>query len=413
MSIEQQQNEHPPLPLKGVRIVECGVWHAGPGAAAILGDLGAEVIKVESLAGEPERRQRTLGSVPLGGTEDDWSLLYEISNRSKRGICVDLESGEGSEILRRLVASADVFLTNFKEKTVARLKVDYPTVSTINPRIIHVTVSGYGPNGPLAHTGGFDPMGQAVSGMSLMAGSGEPQILQVVILDQVTAITASHAVLTALYQRKETGKGQAIHASLYGSGVWLLYANLLTASYLKQNISTTWDRKTAPALRNTYKCRDGNWIVGTNHPEHKYWPTFCKLLDVEWMNGDARFATPEARARNMAELIAAIDEIIVGKTRAEWLDLFTREGLQFVPVNTYEDVLHDPQALANGYIVEANHPMMGSLRMPGYPVRFSGASTRSTPAPTRGQHTADVLQELGFEPHQIEVMRKSGRIRCA
>ncbi|MDO9439058.1 CaiB/BaiF CoA-transferase family protein [Hydrogenophaga sp.] len=395
-----------PRPLEGVRIIECGVWHAGPGGTAILGDLGAEVIKIESLDGDPERHNPgRLGTVKLTGVaKDDWSVIYEISNRNKRGICVDIATEEGREILSRLVATADIFMTNFRAPTIPKLGVDEATIRAINPKIIHITVSGYGSTGPLADLGGFDPMGQAVSGMAFITGSDEPVVLQVLFLDQMTAIVASHAMITALFVRERHGYGQALHVSLYGSATWIMYANLLTTSIMKQNLATKWDRQITPPLRNCYRCSDGQWIMGTCHPEGKYWRRFCELIGLPDHADDPRYESSEKRAENVRSLIAAIDAAMLAKTREQWLKIFHANGVLFVGVQSMTDVLQDPQAHLNGYVKNVDHPTLGQVTLPGYPVQFSANSTRLSPAPDRGQHTREVLREIGYTESQIDAM---------
>lgn len=394
------------LPLSGIRIVECGVWHAGPGGCAILADLGAEVIKVESLGGDPERTHgKALGTVKFSGIEkDDWSVLYEISNRNKKGICVDISTQEGREVLERLVRTADVFMTNYRQSTIRKLCVDYDSIAAINKRIIHLTVSGYGEHGPLADVGGFDPMGQAISGMVFVTGEEEPVVLQALILDQITAITASHAMLTALLVRERRGYGQALHVSLYGSAVWTLYANLLGTSVLGKNLASRWDRRRAPPLRNMYRCKDGVWLIGTHHPESKYWPAFSRLLGIDWMDRDPRYASSDLRAERMEEVIEIVGQAMATKSSEEWRELFHPHGLQFIPAQRYEEVLKDPQAIMNGYIDEVMHPVMGQVRVPGYPVSFSRERTRLDPAPERGEHTRAVLGDVGYSRADIDAL---------
>jgi crotonobetainyl-CoA:carnitine CoA-transferase CaiB-like acyl-CoA transferase len=406
-------NSNLPRPLEGVRIVECGVWHAGPGASAILADLGAEVIKIESLDGDPERHNPgRLGTVKFGGRlKEDWSLIYEISNRGKKGICVDIAKPEGREIVKRLAETADVFLTNYKSSTIPKLGVDYETIRGYNPKVVHITVSGYGAQGPMADVGGFDPMGQAVSGMVFITGSDEPVVLQVIYLDQLTAIAASHAMVTALFVRERHGYGQAVHVSLYGSAVWAMYANLLTTSVMKKNLATAWNRKITPPLRNCYKCADGRWVMGTNHPEHKYWPMLCQTIGLPHLEKDPRFDTPETREQNVTALVELIDQAMLAKTSKEWLELFHQRGLLFVKVQTMTDVLADEQARVNGYVVDVNHPTMGQVLMPGYPANFSANSTTIAPAPDRGQHTAQVLGEIGYTSGDIAGLQQAGIIK--
>lgn len=402
-----------PRPLAGIRIVECGVWHAGPGADAILADLGAEVIKVESLEGDPVRTNgRALGAVAFDGLErPDWSLLYEISNRNKKSICLDLGSREGQEILGKLVTDADVFLTNLKKTSIPKLNLDYESIKARNPRIIHASISGFGAEGPMSEFGGFDPLGQAVSGMAFLAGQDEPVVLQTYILDQLTAIAASHAVQTALLVRERQGHGQAVHVSLYGTAIWLLYCNIMATSVMGNNPMVSWDRKANPPLRNSYKCRDGEWLLGTNHPEHRYWGRFCDVIGRPDLREDPRFDTVESRKTNTPELIATLDAIFLERDRDDWASLLRSNDLLFSPVHRVSDVVRDPQALANGYMLDVHHPFLGDARIPGYPVQFSANDTCTGPAPAMGEHTDVLLAGLGYSADQIAEMRAAGVLK--
>lgn len=395
------------LPLEGVRIVECGVWHAGPGGCAILADLGAEVIKVESLEGEPERTQgRSLGSVSFDGVEkEDWSLLFEISNRNKKGICLDIGSPDGYDILMRLVASADIFTTNLRKSTIEKLRLDYASVKKNNDNIIHASVSGFGSEGPMSQSGGFDPMGQAVSSMVFLAGRDEPVVLQTFVLDQLTAIMLSHAVQTALFVRERHGYGQALHVSLYGTAISLLYCNLMATSVMGANPMTSWDRSISPPMRNCYKCKDGEWIMGTNHPEHKYWDNFCDVINRPGLKSDPRFESTALRKENVRELVELLDEVMLEKTRDEWLAIFKECGLLFCTVQRIEEVVKDPQALINGYMMDIEHPILGNARVPGYPAQFSENDTCWGPAPEKGQHTDEIMKEVGYTQIDIDDAR--------
>jgi crotonobetainyl-CoA:carnitine CoA-transferase CaiB-like acyl-CoA transferase len=406
MNAQHNANDSPalPRPLQGLRIVECGVWHAGPGGCAILGDLGAEVIKVETLNGDPERTNGNVGPLNSGDWgKPNWCMLFEFSNRNKRGISIDTATAEGQEILRCLVERADVFVTNIRTATANKSGLDYATLAKLNPRLIYLNVNGFGPKGPLKDMGGFDPLGQAISGMMYLGGSGEPFYLQAILLDQLTAIAASHAILTALLVRERSGAGQEMNVSLYGSAIWLMHANLLTTSFRQRPVSFLWDHKTNAYSRNSYRCKDDKWVMISNTPEWKYWPGLCAALGNRELAEDPRFKTKELRRSNGEELVRVLDEIFATRTRAEWLPALHAQDLLVVPVQDMMDVLGDPQALANNYLVDYDHPSFGRMRMPGYPVTF-GAHTAGpvAPAPELGEHTREVLMELGYSPEQVE-----------
>lgn len=398
-------------PLEGLLVVEYGVFHAGPGASAILGDLGAEVVKIEDLTGDPERTWTKLAGMDMAMPNGE-SAMFHFSNRNKRSICLDINPSEGRGVFEKLVARTDIFLTNLRRSTKKKLGIDYETLKAINSRMIHANVSGYGPEGFMSDMGAFDPLGLARSGMMFATGSQEPKALHVGILDQATAIAASQAVMTALFARERTGRGQEVHLSLYSVGQWLMGAGLMLNSLLGIDPVIPEDRSIHAPLRNRYRCRDGKWIVCTHHPEEKYWPLLCEAIEQEHLLSDPLYAEDEPRRANRARLIKLLDKIFETKTSDEWMGIFIDKGLMFCPVQRVGEIQNDPQALANGYMVDFEDSLLGKLRIPGYPVRFSAnyAGTRSL-APALGQHTAEVLQELGYSDLEIERLKKDGVIR--
>jgi len=398
-------------PLSGIRVIEYGVFHAGPGASAILGDLGAEVIKIETGQGDTERFWSVVGGVDItvpGGE----SVMFEISNRNKKGLHLDIKTEKGREIFERLIKTADVFLTNLRQSTTRRLEIDYESVRRINPAIIHAGVSGYGEKGPAADLGAFDPMGQARSGMMYLHDDQNPSLMHMAVLDQAAAITASHAILAALFARERHGVAQAVHTSLYSAGLWLMYCNLFAKSVLNKNTAFTWKRHENSPLRNSFQCADGEWIIGVHHPEEKYWELFCEITAQQDLLTDPRFAAPQARRKHVAELIAIFDPVLATKTRDEWIDVFQKNGLMFTPVQHVGEVLDDPQALANAYVVEFDHPAHGRIKLPGYPARFSAseAGTRSA-APGLGEHSREILLDLGYSEDDVVALRKQDVVR--
>jgi len=400
-----------PGPLEGIRVLEYGVFHAGPGADAILGDMGAEVIKIESGDGDPERQWTVIADLDFSmpGTG---SLTFEVTNRNKRDICFDITTDEGREIFNRLIAKADVFLTNLRKSTKTKLGLDYASISKVNPRIIHMNVSGYGPEGPMADVGAFDPLGMARSGMLFITGSSQPVMIHMAILDQATAICASHAILSALLYRERHGVGQEVHTSLYGTALWMMHFNFILHTFLKSGRLPSGDRNLQSPLRNSFCCKDSKWILGVHHPESRYWPILCKGVDMEELIDDPRFATDIQRKTNCGELIAIFDKVFAEKTSTEWMEILLGLGLMFCPIQTIAEVIDDPQALVNNYSVPFDHPRLGRVMVPGYPVHFGACSAGiKLAAPLIGQHTDEILLELGYGRDQLEAMRRSGVIR--
>ncbi|MEW6261924.1 MAG: CoA transferase [Thermodesulfobacteriota bacterium] len=398
------QTKAGPGPLSGFKVVEYAVFHAGPGAAAILGDLGADVIKVETGSGDPVRHWKKVAGFDMS-LPDGESLLHQLSNRGKRSIGLDIKRPQGREAFLRLVRQADVFVTNLRPGTKVKLGIDYASLSKVNPDLVQVSVSGYGPEGPMSDLGAYDSLGQAVSGLMHLTGSEEPQLIHLGVLDQSVAIVASYAAVTALLARERRKIGQEVHVSLYGTAVWMTYCNLMLENVLNIDPAQSGDRTHHSPLRNRFRCGDGRWMMSTNHPEDQYWPVLCRAVGRSDLIDDPRFAEASSRAENCPELVAIFDDIFARKTRDEWTGLLQAQGLLFVPIRRTSELKSDPQALANGYIVPYDHPVMGQVLFPGFPWLFgrSRADTRS-PAPNLGQHTWEILQEAGYSEAEIEAL---------
>ncbi len=400
-----------PMPLEGIKIVEYGVFHAGPGGTAILGDLGADIIKIESGLGEPERYWTNVGSIDMSMPNGE-SIMNEVSNRNKKGIYLDIKTDQGRDVLHRLVKGADVFMTNLRKNTKLELAIDYDTLSKINPKIIHANVSGYGPEGPMRNIGAFDPLGQARSGLMFTTGTSEPVLIHLGVLDQATAIAASHAILTALFVRERRGIGQEIHVSLYSTALWLQHPNLMLASGISVDPCMPPDRNQHSPLRNRFCCKDGKWILGTHHPEEKYWATFCEAVGQESILSDDKYTDGAGRPVSGNGLIELFDEVFARKDRDEWMEIFQQKELMFCPVLHISEVQNDPQALVNDYVVPFDHPALGKINIPGYPIHFSENSAGTClPAPAIGEHTDEILKDIGYSSEDISKMKTDNIIR--
>jgi len=394
-----------PMPLEGVKIVEYGVFHAGPGGTAILGDLGADVIKIECGFGEPERYWTKVGSIDMSMPNGE-SIMHEVSNRNKRGIYLDIKTDKGRDVFHRLVKDADVFMTNLRKNTKLKLAIDYDTLVEINPKIIHANVSGYGPEGPMSNIGAFDPLGQARSGLMFTTGTSEPVLIHLGVLDQATAIAASHAILTALFVRERRGVGQEIHVSLYSTALWLQHPNLMLATAISVDPCVPPVRNLHSPLRNRFCCKDGKWIIGTHHPEEKYWATFCEAVGQKSILSNDKYTDKDSRPIPGTELIDLFDSVFSRKTRDAWMDIFQDKGLMFSPVLNIQEVENDPQALVNNYVVPFDHPILGKINIPGYPVHFSESSVGTRlPAPAIGEHTDEILKDIGYSSDDIKTMK--------
>ncbi len=383
-------------PLEGVRVLEWAIFHAGPGAAAILGDLGAEVIKIEQPEiGDPLRQTTRYKDIDfhLPGNRN---LFFEGSNRGKKGITLNLAVPEGRQIAYNLVSKCDIFCTNLRQPTIELMRMDYETLSKVNPRLVYASVTGYGPLGPDANEGGFDYQGQGRSG--LMYNIGEPGMpplaAQFAVIDQSTAIMASYQMVIAFLMRERLGIGQKVDVSILGTASYILYFNNLIALVTGRQIPRH-QRASADPLRNYYKCKDEKWLV-QSQPAEENWGLVCRLLSHPGLEHDPRFATKDKRFQNSKELVLLFEKIFATRPRDEWLDTFRGKGMIMCAVNTTEEAVKDPQMTANSYIVETEHPDLGHIRIPGFPARFSHAETNHVlAAPRLGEHTEEVLRTLG------------------
>jgi len=408
MKLTNSSSSQKPGPLDGIKVVEYGVFHAGPGGGAILGDLGAEVIKIEADAGDPIRYWTQVGGLNMAMKNGE-SLMFEVSNRNKKGIYLDIKTEKGREVMERLVKDADVFLTNLRKPTKIKMKLDYESIKKINPKIIHASVSGYGLKGPLSEIGAFDPLGQACSGMMFVTGSSVPAPLHMGILDQATAISLSHSIITALFHRERKGVGQEVHVSLYGTALWLQHPNLMVSNALGQNPCLPQDRYKHSPLRNAFCCKDNRWLFGTHHPEEKYWETFCRITGQEHLFTDPKFTNEKGQPINLAELVDLFDQIFLTKNSSEWMEIFLENRMMFCPIHRIDDVEKDPQALVNNYVVPAEYRGIGQVNLPGYPAYFSecDAGIRHE-APRMGEHTDMILKEAGYSPEEIDQLKLEG-----
>lgn len=248
--------------------------------------------------------------------------------------------------------------------------------------------------------------------MMFTSGTCEPTLLHLGILDQATAIALSHAIITELFVRERRGIGQEVHVSLFGTALWLQHPNLMLAGVLNIDPCVESSRVEHSPLRNSFRCKDGQWIIGTHHPEEKYWQSICRLTGFADLLDDKRYTDDAGRPIPSAELLDKLDQVFKTKTRDEWIEIFLAQGLMFCPVKHVKEIKNDIQAKANDYVVPFDHPTLGPITIPGYPVHFSEnrAGTRG-PAPAVGEHTKDILKELGFSDQDITGFQSDGIIR--
>jgi crotonobetainyl-CoA:carnitine CoA-transferase CaiB-like acyl-CoA transferase len=394
-----------PKPLEGIRVLEWAIFHAGPGATAILRDMGAEVIKIEQpVSGDPIRRAWHYKAIDFK-LANGFNTFYEGANRGKKGITLNLAHPEGRKIAYRLVQKCDVFLTNLRTSTVRKMELDYEHLAKVNPLLIYAAVTGYGKQGPDCDLGGFDYQGQGRSGMMYAMGEPDmpPVISQFALIDQTTAIMASYQVLIALFMRERLGIGQEVDTSLLGTASYMMYCNYL-AGLLKGCEIPRHDQQDADPLRNYYRCQDGKWLIVTPPPSSEEdWAKICLLLGHPELVVDPRFNDREKRFTNSRELVAIFIQAFAGRPQKEWLRLASEKNLVVCPVNSLMEALQDPQIIANKYVVDFQHPKLGPIKIPGFPIHLSqGEMTYSMVAPGLGQDTESVLKEIGgYSPEEV------------
>lgn len=399
-----------PGPMEGVKVVEMGVWVAGPAAGGILADWGADVVKVEPPGiGDPAR----LFGKMLGG-DLPFNPPFEMDNRSKRSVGVDVSKPEGLEIALELIDGADVFVTNVRMAGLARLGLDPETLLKRNPRLIYCAVTGYGLEGPDADRAAYDIAAfWARSGIARMLTSegGHPPFQRGGMGDHNAGLAGAGAISAALYNREKTGKGQLVSTSLLREGLYTLSFDLSVRLRFGTTIATA-DRKSMgnPAINN-YQDKNGDWfwIVGLEAERH--WPPLCEVVGHPEWTEDERFNSPQGRFENARELIGALDEIFATQSVEEWRPIFdSTKDFFWSPVQTIEQVLEDEQVLACGGLIEVPDGD-STTTLPATPVDFHGTpwAARSM-APEHGEHTDEVLAELGRDAAAIQQLRDKGAV---
>jgi len=396
-------------PLEGVKVVELGVWVAGPAAGCILADWGAEVVKVEPKGSGDPSRQFFFG---MSGSELALNPIFENDNRSKRSIALDLTAEEGRAVVLELVDGADVFLTNVRLAGLARRGLDPESLLDRNPRLVYAAITGYGLEGEDADRAAYDVGAYwARSGLAALLSQpgGPPPFQRGGMGDHGAAMSAAAAVSAALFRREKTGKGQFVSTSLLRQGLYTLSFDLAIAVRLGVSLAPS-DRKTMtnPAM-NSYCDSQGQWfwIVGLEGPRH--WPALARVVGhPEWID-DPRFAEVRERAANAGELIVMLDEIFATRTREEWGRIFdTEKDLWWAPVQTLDEALADPQVHAAGGFVEVPDGV-GTTLLPASPVDFGGSPCQPRHmAPELGQHSDEILAELGRSAAEIAELRRRG-----
>jgi len=390
--------------LAGLVVLDVTQVMAGPFCAMQLADLGADVIKVEPPAGDSTRRWGSSGS----GTD---SASFNAVNRGKRGVVLNLKAPAAQDVFRRLARRADMLIENYRPGVMAELGLDYARLSADNARLIYASISGYGQTGPDAGKGGFDLVAQGVSGLMSITGEpgGPPVKCGVPLTDLAAGLFALSGVLTALYHRTVTGRGQYIDTSLVEAGVALSVWEA-TEYFSGRGIpQPTGSAHRLSAPYQAIRCSDGYITIGAAND--RLFSRLCGLLGhAEWA-GRPEFVDDSSRVRNRTELAALIEAITSTQTRCHWLGLFDANDIPCGPLNNYEEVMRDPQVVARQMVLETDHPTLGRMRTLGSPLKMSATPpVAGRRAPLLGEHTLDVLRDLGYSGAEVEALRAAGAI---
>ena len=410
------------LPLDGVKILDLSRVLAGPWCAQILGDLGADVIKVErpSARGHPGGDDTRGWGPPFlrgsNGQDTGEAAYYLGANRNKRSITIDISSADGQALIRRLSGRCDVLIENYKVGDMSRYGLDAARLRALNPALIYCSITGYGQSGPYRDRAGYDFAIQGLGGLMSVTGASEkeirddqpgggPQKAGVAVADLFTGMYATTAILAALRHRDRTGQGQVIDMALLDSQVAML-ANL-GANYLTTGVAP---QRAGNAHQNivpyqVFQATDGHLIVavGNDHQFRK----FCAVAGCDELSTDARFATNASRVRHRELLVPLLAARIKERSRREWLTALEAEKVPCGPINDLAEVFADPQVQAREMVVELPHPLSGSVRLVGSPIRLSATpvSYRRAP-PLLGEHTEEVLLEFGIDPAELARLRQ-------
>jgi crotonobetainyl-CoA:carnitine CoA-transferase CaiB-like acyl-CoA transferase len=385
-------------PLAGIRVVDLSSMLSGPWATMILADQGADVIKVE----EPAQGDHTR---TLSNRHKGFSAQFLNLNRNKRSVTLDLKTAEGRDLLKRLSATADVFVQNFRPGVVERLGIDEAAIRAVAPDIVYVSISGFGENGPYAKKPTYDPIIQALSGLTSVQGGSDtarPRLVRTVLPDKVTAVTAAQAITAALVARLKQGTGQHVRLSMLDAVLAFLWASDMSLqTFVGQEVA---GRTAASFIDLIYETSNGFMTVAVM--SNKEWLALTRALDrPEWLD-DPRFKSPALRDQNINDRLQMTQEVLKGRTTEEWLERLEAEGVPCAPVLTRDQVIAHPQVLASNLLMETEHPVVGRLRQTRPAARFAKTPAEyRRGAPLLGEHTAEVLSELGLSGPDIEALR--------
>lgn len=399
-------------PLDDITVIEVDNWMAAPSCGAILADMGATVVKVEPLAGDPMRNMMRPPKLP--DELKDYDYQFDVDNRGKRSVAIDISSDRGADLVRQLCADADVFLCNLLIERQQRFGLDPQSLLEVNPKLVHATFTGYGTTGPDAwrpgydvtaffgRSGLYDSMREGPEGVVPMARPAQG--------DHTAGLALYGAIVSALRLAERSGEGQVVESSLYETAVWTQATDYSVTAMDKAPLRPRARENLIIATANRYPCGDGKWIV-LNMPNNSAWPLLCKTIGCEHALDDERFQDLRGRFKNMPEIVAMIDEALSKKSRDEWGEIFDEAGMIWGPVLGLHEVVVDPQAEALGLFPTITSPEIGDYTTVANPMKFKTADVDpQRPHPKVGEHTRATLDSAGVSAGHIDQLIADGII---
>ena len=391
-------------PLNGIRVVEMTSVVLGPYACQMLGDLGADVIKIEPPAGDTNRR--------LGPWRNhrDMASLFLTCNRNKRSVALDLKQQAGREAALRILGDADVLIHNFRPQAMQRLGLGYDQVQQVNPAIVYCATYGYSKQGPYGEKGALDDSIQAASGIASLQSmvEGEPRYLPTIIADKTTALFVVQAVLAALFHRQRSGEGQEIEVPMFESMVSFVMTEHLWGQTFEPALDKAGYVRLMARHRRPYRTRDGLYLAVLPYWDN-HWRTFCELAGREELIADPRFVDMATRLANIDDSYRVTGEIIASRDRAEWVAVLGETNVPMMVVNSLDELITDPHLVETGFWQQHEHPSEGCLRMSSPPMNFSVTPAQIERMPPRlGEHSREVLAEAGLAAAEIDALLEAG-----